>query len=88
MVGSRSGWLRRFGLLADQADCQLRRNGVQKFPKRKPKTCIKCGDCGNRSLIPLSDAVIHDHLSGESTIGGYPLLADDTCYFVAIDSFG
>ncbi len=49
----------------------------------KPR--IKCGDCRNRALIPLSDAVIYDHLSGESTIGVYPLLADDTCYFVAID---
>ena len=49
----------------------------------KPR--IKCGDCSNRSLIPLSDAVIYEHLSGESTIGVYPLLADDTCYFVAID---
>jgi len=49
----------------------------------KPR--IKCGDCSNRSLIPLSDAVIYEHLSGESTIGIYPLLEDDTCYFVAID---
>jgi len=49
----------------------------------KPR--IKCGDCSNRSLIPLSDAVVYDHLSGESTIGVYPLLADDTCYFLAID---
>lgn len=49
----------------------------------KPR--IKCGDCSNRSLIPLSDAVIYDHLTGDSTIGVYPLLADDTCYFVAID---
>ena len=50
---------------------------------QKPR--IKCGDCSNRSMTPLSDAVIYDHLSGESTIGVYPLLADDTCYFVAID---
>ncbi len=49
----------------------------------KPR--VKCGDCSNRLLIPLSDALIYDHLSGESTIGVYPLLADDTCYFVAID---
>ncbi len=49
----------------------------------KPR--IKCGDCSNRSLIPLSDAVIYDHLTGDSTIGIYPLLTDDTCYFVAID---
>jgi hypothetical protein len=29
----------------------------------KPR--IKCGDCSNRLLIPLSDAVLYDHLAGE-----------------------
>ncbi len=45
----------------------------------KPR--IKCGDCSNRLLIPLSDAVIYDHLAGEHTVGVYPLLEDNTCYF-------
>ncbi|GLC97061.1 hypothetical protein Tamer19_64700 [Cupriavidus sp. TA19] len=49
----------------------------------KPR--IKCGDCGNRLLIPLSDQVIYDHLAGEHTVGIYPLLEDDTCYFLAAD---
>lgn len=49
----------------------------------KPR--IKCGDCANRLLIPLSDAVIYDHLAGEHTVGVYPLLEDDTCYFLAVD---
>jgi len=49
----------------------------------KPR--IKCGDCGNRVLIPLSDAVIYDHLAGAHTVGVYPLLEDDTCYFLAVD---
>jgi superfamily II DNA or RNA helicase len=49
----------------------------------KPR--IKCGDCGNRLLIPLSDAVIYDHLAGKHTVGIYPLLEDDTCYFLAVD---
>jgi hypothetical protein len=49
----------------------------------KPR--IKCGDCGNRSLIPLTDAVIYDHLAGEHTVGVYPLLEDDSCYFLAVD---
>ena len=49
----------------------------------KPR--IKCGDCGNRSLIALSDAVIYAHLAGEHTVGVYPLLEDDTCYFLAVD---
>jgi superfamily II DNA or RNA helicase len=49
----------------------------------KPR--IKCGDCRNRLLIPLSDAVIYDHLAGEHTFGVYPLLEDDSCHFLAID---
>jgi hypothetical protein len=49
----------------------------------KPR--IKCADCPNRSLIPLSDSVIYDHLAGLHTVGVYPLLEDDTCYFLAVD---
>ena len=49
----------------------------------KPR--IKCSDCSNRLLIPLSDAVIYDHLAGEHTIGIYPMLEDDSCYFIAVD---
>jgi hypothetical protein len=49
----------------------------------KPR--IKCADCGNRSLVPISDAVIYSHLAGEKTIGVYPFLPDDTCHFLAVD---
>ena len=49
----------------------------------KPR--IKCGECGNRELIPLSDAVLFKHLAGDHTIGAYPLLSDDNCHFLAID---
>lgn len=49
----------------------------------KPR--IKCSDCGHRSLIPISDAIVYGHLAGEKTIGVYPLLPDDTCYLLAVD---
>lgn len=49
----------------------------------KPR--IKCGSCGNRLLPPLSDSVIYDHLAGKHSIGVYPLLEDDTYYFLAVD---
>jgi superfamily II DNA or RNA helicase len=49
----------------------------------KPR--IKCSDCGNRLLIPLSDSTIFDHLAGKHTVGVYPLLSEDTCYFLAVD---
>lgn len=49
----------------------------------KPR--IKCGDCGHRLLVPLSDAVIYEHLAGKQTVGVYPMLEGDTCYFMAVD---
>lgn len=52
----------------------------------KPR--IKCGECSNRLLIPLSDAVIYKHLAGEHTVGVYPLLEDDSCHFLAVDFDG
>ncbi|CAN7362337.1 DEAD/DEAH box helicase family protein [Variovorax paradoxus] len=55
------------------------RTGVCEKPR------IKCGDCGNRLLVPLSDAVIYKHLAGEHTVGVYPLLEDDSCHFLAVD---
>jgi len=36
-------------------------------------------------LFPLTEEVIRDHLLGRQTIGVYPLLQDDTCWFVAVD---
>ncbi|MBK9663163.1 MAG: DEAD/DEAH box helicase family protein [Nitrosomonas sp.] len=55
----------------------------------KPGIChkprIKCGDCNQRLLLPMTDQVIYDHLTGKQTIGVYPLLTDDSCYFLAID---
>ncbi|WP_137817570.1 DEAD/DEAH box helicase family protein [Pseudomonas sp. 2FG] len=49
----------------------------------KPR--IKCGDCSHRQLLPLTDQVLYKHLAGEIVIGVYPLLPDDTCYFLAVD---
>lgn len=55
----------------------------------RPRVCekprIKCGDCGNRQLLPLTDEVIFRHLAGDVVLGIYPLLPDDTCYFLAVD---
>lgn len=49
------------------------------------KPNIKCSQCQVRKLIPLSDETIYRHLSGEITIGLYPLLKDETCWFLAVD---
>jgi superfamily II DNA or RNA helicase len=62
----------------------------------KPKT--KCADCAQRDFLPVTDDVIRHHLMGfdpsepssrnvprDFTIGVYPLLADETCWFLAAD---
>jgi superfamily II DNA or RNA helicase len=38
-----------------------------------------------KEYFPLTDQVIHDHLTGKLTAGIYSLLADETCWFLAAD---
>jgi superfamily II DNA or RNA helicase len=57
----------------------------------KPR--IKCGDCPNRRFLPVTDTIIAQHLRGEAggrdgrdfTISVYPMLPDETCWFLAAD---
>ncbi len=56
---------------------------------QKPK--IKCHDCPHRQFIPVTDDQIRWHLQGrdnsnkEFVMGIYPMLLDDTCFFLAVD---
>ncbi len=38
-----------------------------------------------KKYLPLTDEVIFNHLTGEKIVGVYPLLKDDTCWFLACD---
>ena len=38
-----------------------------------------------QEYFPMTNQVIHDHLIGKLTAGVYPLLADETCWFLAAD---
>ena len=49
----------------------------------KPR--VKCSECPNQAFISVSDQVVLDHLQGRHVIGVYPLLEDDTCWFLAAD---
>jgi hypothetical protein len=49
----------------------------------KPR--IKCQDCNHRQFSELNDQVIYRHLAGQQVVGLYPLLHDNTCYFLAAD---
>lgn len=56
---------------------------------QKPR--IKCAACQHRAFLPVTDTVIHQHLTGEDNEGAdfvagvYPMLLDETCFFIAID---
>jgi len=49
----------------------------------KPR--VKCSDCPNQAFLPFNDQTVLDHLQGRHTIGIYPLLKDETCWFLAAD---
>ena len=52
----------------------------------KPR--VKCAACAHRAFVALSEAQVRSHLEGRQTIGIYPLLADETCWLVAVDLDG
>ena len=49
------------------------------------KPQVRCGECPNQAFLPVTDRAIRDHLQGRHVAGVYPLLADDTCWFLAVD---
>ena len=58
--------------------------------KWEPGLCLlrtggRCSDCVNQAFVPVSDQVVVDHLQGKHVIGVYPLLVDETCWFLAVD---
>ena len=42
-------------------------------------------DQKTRKLLPLTDDVLRQHLEGKHTVGVYPLLLDESCWFLAVD---
>lgn len=53
---------------------------------QKPR--VKCGKCSHRAFLPVTDHVVLGHLQGRHIIGIYPLLPDETCFFLAADFDG
>ena len=49
----------------------------------KPR--VRCGECPNQAFLSVSDRMIQDHLQGRHVAGVYPLLVDETCWFLAAD---
>ena len=44
-----------------------------------------CSECPNRAFIPVSDKEVANHLRGDHVMGVYPLLPEETCWFLAAD---
>ena len=45
----------------------------------------KCSDCPNQAFVPVEDRVVIDHLRGRHVMGCYPMLEDETTWFLAAD---
>ena len=80
---------RRTGKSGYQPAC---RNEWKKGRCRKPR--VKCANCNYREFQPVTEVIIRNHLLGHDpdkgsqsdfTIGVYPLLPDETCWFLAAD---
>jgi superfamily II DNA or RNA helicase/very-short-patch-repair endonuclease len=55
------------------------------------KPLIRCADCSHQRFLPVTDDAIRWHLSGHDDAGQpfvagvYPMLLDETCFFLAAD---
>ena len=49
----------------------------------KPR--VKCGECPNQAFLPVTADTVLGHLQGRHVIGVYPMLRDETCWFLAAD---
>src|SRR5580658_7875131 len=56
----------------------------------KPR--VRCGECPNQAFVPFGDDTVRSHLTGKSfgdstdfTAGVYPMMADETVWFLAAD---
>lgn len=49
----------------------------------KPR--VRCGACQHQAFVRVEDRVVIAHLRGQHVMGVYPLLPDETCWFLAAD---
>ncbi len=70
--GERSGWSPAYSFNWNEFSLHKSKGGSMK-------------DFENKRTIPLTEQIIKNHLSGLDTIGVYPILPDNTSYFLAAD---
>lgn len=55
------------------------------------KRAVQCAECSHRRFLAVTDDVVRRHLSGRDeqgrdfVMGLYPMLLDETCFFLAAD---
>ncbi len=80
---------RRTGRSGYQPAC-----GNEWVPGICEKPRIRCSECAHRRLLPVTDETVRWHLLGRDStsapfvMGVYPLLLDETCFFLAVDLDG
>ena len=52
----------------------------------KPR--VRCGECAHQAFVAPGESELLAHLKSGQVMGVYPLLADDTCWLLAIDLDG
>lgn len=68
----KSGWTPAYSFDWDEFNAHRAKGGTIK-------------DFENKTLLPLTDGVLLNHLLGKETAGVYPILEDNTSYFIAAD---
>jgi hypothetical protein len=53
--------------------------GVCELPR------VKCSDCTKQAFRPVDDMAVLAHLKGQHVMGVYPMLENETCWFLAVD---
>ncbi|WP_434006909.1 TOTE conflict system archaeo-eukaryotic primase domain-containing protein [Paenibacillus konkukensis] len=74
-------WMNKAGKSGYSPTCQNEWTAVCKKPQ------IKCSECTHQAFAPVTDEVISGHLDAKvnRTIGVYPMLQDENCWFLAMD---
>jgi len=73
-------WQNKKGLSGYSPSCNNEwRPGICHKPKGK------CSNCSEQAYTAIDSSVIDSHLRGKAVIGVYPLLRDETSWFLAID---
>ena len=70
--GDKSGWSPAYTFDWNEFNAHRARGGTMK-------------DFDNKKLVPFTDEIILRQLEGKETIGIYPILQDDTSYFIVAD---